>query len=75
MIIITYQRAKCIGCNYCVELDFEHWRITKKDGKSTLIGAIEKKGFHTLKLNSGDVALHNKVAKVCPADIIWVKEV
>ncbi len=75
MIVITYQRAKCIGCNYCVELDFEHWRITKKDGKCTLIGSTDKKGFHTLKLQSGDIDLHKKVAKACPADIIWVKEV
>ncbi len=75
MIIITYQRAKCIGCNYCVELDFEHWRITRKDGKCTLIGSINKKGFHTLKLLQGDLKLHKKVASACPVDIIKVKEV
>ena len=75
MIVVTYQRAKCIGCNYCVELDREHWRLSKKDGKCTLIGSIEKKGFHTLKLTSGDFDLHEKVAKGCPVAIIKVKEV
>jgi len=73
VIIITYQREKCIGCNYCVEMDFTHWRMTKKDGKCTLLGSTNKKGFHTLKLNSGDFNLHKKVEKACPARIIKVK--
>ena len=73
MIVITYQREKCIGCNYCVEMDFENWRMTKKDGKSTLLGSVNRKGFHTLRLNSGDIDLHDRVAKVCPVDVIKVR--
>ncbi len=75
MIIITYQRAKCIGCNYCVELDAENWRLSKKDGKCTLMGSHDKKGFHTKKILTGDFSLHEKVSKACPVGIIKVKEV
>jgi len=75
VIIITYQRSKCIGCNYCVELDYEHWRLSKKDGKCNLIGSTEKKGFHTLKIHSGNIHLHGKVSKSCPVGIIKVKKV
>lgn len=75
MIVITYQRDKCIGCNYCVELDVEHWRLSKRDGKSNLLGSQEKKGFHTLKITSGELDFHEKVSKSCPAGIIKVKEV
>ncbi|MHB8402007.1 MAG: hypothetical protein ACYDCN_08335 [Bacteroidia bacterium] len=42
MIRITQQRAKCIGCNACVEAAFYRWRISRKDGKCTLIGGKEK---------------------------------
>jgi len=38
MITIIQQRAKCIGCNYCVELAPQRWRMSKKDGKG-LVGS------------------------------------
>ncbi len=43
MIQITYQRGKCIGCNYCIELAPERWKMNKKDGRSLLLGAKNKK--------------------------------
>ena len=49
MVIITLQRKKCIGCNYCVELAPGQFRMSKKDGKSVLLHSEEKKGFHTIK--------------------------
>jgi Fe-S-cluster-containing dehydrogenase component len=45
MIRIQQHRYKCIGCNACVEADKYRWRISKKDGKSTLVGGTEKKGW------------------------------
>ena len=47
MIRITHQREKCIGCNYCVEIAYDRWRMSKKDGKCTLIEGKNKKGFFT----------------------------
>ena len=43
MIRIFHYRSKCIGCNACVEVAPGRWRISKKDGKSVLVGGKEKK--------------------------------
>ena len=76
MIIITLQRDKCIGCNYCVELAPEQFRMSKKDGKSVLLHAINKKGFHTLKSNDEMIFDDcDKAAKACPVKIISVKSI
>ena len=74
MVIITHQREKCIGCNYCVELAFNQWRMSKKDGKATLIGAENKKGFHTLRSTDNQFYDDNvRAAEACPVNIIKVK--
>ena len=73
MVIITQQRAKCIGCNYCVELAFDQWRMSKKDGKATLLNAEDKKGFHTLKIDNSEFDNNVKAAEACPVNIIKVK--
>jgi len=74
MVVITLQRAKCIGCNYCVELAPGQFQMSKKDGKAVLLHANEKKGFYTLK-SLDDSLLDNaiKAKKVCPVKIISVK--
>ena len=75
MVIITHQRDKCIGCNYCVELAHAQWRMSKKDGKSVLLGAVNKKGFHTAKVYDDEVFEDNvKAAEACPVNIIKVSK-
>ncbi len=74
MVVITLQRKKCIGCNYCVELAPEQFQMSKKDGKSVLLHTKEKKGFFTLK--SPDELIFEScqnAAKACPVNIISVK--
>lgn len=73
MVIITQQRDKCIGCNYCVELAPAHWRMSKKDGKCTLLGSKNKKGFHTARVGDEEFDDNVKAAKACPVNIIDVK--
>lgn len=73
MVIITHQRDKCIGCNYCVELAYDQWRMSKKDGKATLLGAINKRGFHTARVDNADYDANVKAAEACPVNIIKVK--
>ncbi len=74
MVIITLQRNKCIGCNYCVELAPKQFQMSKKDGKSVLLHAQEKKGFHTLKSPDHSIYEDNIKAKdACPVKIISVK--
>ncbi|NAW52053.1 ferredoxin [Elizabethkingia argentiflava] len=76
MVIITLQREKCIGCNYCAEFAPEFFRMSKKDGKTVLLKSTDKKGFFTLKTpreEAFDPA--EKAAKACPVNIISVKTV
>ena len=73
MVIITHQREKCIGCNYCVELAYNHWRMSKKDGKATLLGGENKKGFHTLRTDNAEFDDNKRAADTCPVKIINVK--
>lgn len=74
MVIITLQREKCIGCNYCAEFAPNFFRMSKKDGKSVLLRTVDKKGFYTLKTpNVEALELCEKAAKACPVNIISVK--
>ena len=75
MVIITQQRIKCIGCNYCVEAAPERWRMSKKDGRCTLIGSKDKKGFHTARVGDDEFENNVKAAAACPVNIIKVKKI
>lgn len=75
MVIITLQREKCIGCNYCVEFAPKQFQMSKKDGKTVLIKSINNKGFHTLKTTDHSIVENCEQAeKACPVHIISVKE-
>lgn len=75
MVIVTLQRDKCIGCNYCVEMAPAQFQMSKKDGKSVLIHSQNNKGFFTLKSHDHTIAEHCELAaKACPVKIITVKE-
>ncbi len=73
MVRISHWRKKCIGCNACVEAAPMRWRISRKDGKSVLVGGVEKKGVFLLKTeetHSDSLALKN-----CPVRIIRMERV
>jgi ferredoxin len=74
MIAVTLQRQKCIGCNYCVELCPELFRMSKKDGKTVLLKSIDKKGFFTVRVNDVLIDSSNAAASACPVKIIQVRE-
>jgi len=74
MVVITLQRNKCIGCNYCVELAPQQFQMSKKDGKSVLLHSQNKKGFFTIKSNEDMIfETCENAAKACPVKIINVK--
>lgn len=75
MIVITYQREKCIGCNYCEEYAAYRWRISKKDGKAVLLNARERRGFYTARVNDDELDDNLKAAEACPVKIIQVKKI
>lgn len=76
MVIVTLQRDKCIGCNYCEEFAPEFFRMSKKDGKSVLLRSIDKKGFYTIKTPQHEsFEPCDRASKACPVKIISVKEI
>ncbi|MBD0823412.1 MULTISPECIES: ferredoxin [Aestuariibaculum] len=76
MVVVTLQRNKCIGCNYCVELAPNQFQMSKKDGKSVLLKSAEKKGFFTIKSNDYNILEDcENAAKACPVKIIDVKNI
>lgn len=69
--IIQY-RNKCIGCGVCFEQQPELWRMSKKDGKATLLKAVNKKNVFILKIDSAAVTRSKHLAAACPVRIIKV---
>lgn len=74
MPTVVQRRFKCIGCNYCVELAPEFWRMSRKDGKSVLLGAEDKRGNFVLKISEADVEQNRRAAEACPVKIIDVRD-
>ncbi len=74
MVIVTLQRNKCIGCNYCVELAPQNFQMSRRDGKSVLLKSRDKRGFHTIKSQDNTIFEScNEAKKACPVKIIEVK--
>ena len=69
---IIHYRNKCIGCGVCFELQPELWRMSKKDGKATLIKAVKKKDVHIADVNETNYSACMSVAQQCPVNIIKV---
>ncbi|MBO9202521.1 MULTISPECIES: ferredoxin [Niastella] len=69
--IIQY-RSKCIGCGFCHELQPELWRISRKDGKATLLKGTEKKNVFVLSVTETAATSARLVAAGCPVRIIKV---
>ena len=69
---IVHYRNKCIGCGICYELQPELWRMSKKDGKATLLKAILKKDVFIVSLPEASKNHSLEVAKKCPVKIIKV---
>jgi ferredoxin len=72
MAKIIHYRNKCIGCGVCFELQPELWRMSKKDGKATLLKAVAKKEVFVLAVNDSIHLKTQEVAKQCPVKIIKV---
>ncbi|WMX13075.1 MULTISPECIES: ferredoxin [unclassified Aureispira] len=75
MVTISLQRAKCIGCNYCCEMASDRWAMSKKDGKTVLIGSENKRGFHIVKVGDHEYEDNKRAEKACPVNIIKVVSV
>ena len=59
-----------------MELAPAQFQMSRKDGKSVLLRAVDRKGFHTLKFPDYSILEEcNAAAKACPVKIISVKEI
>lgn len=74
MVRIFHQRNKCIGCNACVEVHRDRWRMSRRDGKSTLVGATEQNGIYTMTVEADEFQSNQRAAMNCPMKIIKVEQ-
>lgn len=74
MVRIIHQRNKCIGCYYCAEIAPNNWKMSKEDGKATLLNSTEKKGFYISITGDEDFIDNKDAADVCPVGIIKVEK-
>lgn len=73
MIRIIHQREKCIGCNACVEAAPGRWRVSRKDGRCTLVGGVDKKGFFSVVVPDHEEEENQIAARNCPVRIIRIE--
>lgn len=72
---VIQQRNKCIGCGACKEVAAMRWQMSTADGKSTLIGATQKKGFYVTLIDETEINENVLAMKSCPVRIIQIIEV
>lgn len=75
MIRIIQQRVRCIGCNACVEAAPYRWRISRRDGKCTLVHGEEKKGYFSVIVGDDEYESNSNAALHCPVNIIKVEKI
>jgi ferredoxin len=50
------------------------WRLSRKDGKCTLIGGVDKKGFYVVVVGDDEFDDNVSAAKHCPVNIIKIEK-
>ncbi len=69
---VLQQRDKCIGCNACMEAAPGRWRMSKVDGKCTLVGGIQKRDFFSVVIDEIEFEENRLAMKNCPVHIIQI---
>lgn len=57
-----------------MELAPQRWRMSRKDGKSVLLEAKDKKGFWSVRVREEELESNLQAAKACPVHIIQIVE-
>lgn len=70
---IIHNRKKCIGCNACVEIAPQTWKMDDKDGKSRLISSAPKRDLFIGEVFECDLIANKQAAEACPVKIIKVE--
>lgn len=74
MFKLIHHRSRCIGCNACVEIANQRWRMSKRDGKAVLLGAIEKKGVYSISLSYAELEENQQALEACPVKVIQIQK-
>ncbi len=74
MFTIIYYRKKCIGCGVCAEMAPERWRMSRKDGRCTLVRGLEKKGIYRAQAGMDELEANKAAATNCPVNVIKILE-
>lgn len=69
---VIFYRNQCIGCGICFEIQPELWRMSKKDGKATLLKSIAKKDVFIVPVSNDFGQQTRKVMAACPVKIIKI---
>lgn len=69
---LIHYRDNCIGCGICYEMQPTFWRMSKKDGKASLVKAIQKRNVYILDINEQDAIASQATVVACPVNIIKV---
>ena len=72
MIRIIQYRDRCIGCFACVEANPDRWRISRSDGKSTLVDARQKGSAFTTTVPEFELEPNLRAEKNCPVNVIRI---
>jgi ferredoxin len=72
MVRIIHFRGKCIGCNACVEIHPDRWRMSRSDGKCVLIDGHQKKDHFTALVHDLEYEANESAAANCPVKVIRV---
>jgi ferredoxin len=67
---LVQYREQCIGCGICQELQPDTWRMSKKDGKASLLYSIQKKNIHIVSIHGSMIEISRQVIAACPAKVI-----
>lgn len=70
---IIHYRNKCIGCGLCHEQQSELWRMSRRDGKATLLNSIKKNEVSVLPLKEIYREKLEEVVKGCPVKVIKIQ--
>ena len=67
---LVHYRKKCIGCGICYQQQPLYWRMSKKDGKATLLNAAIKKDVQVLDVNDEAAEANRQLINACPVRVI-----
>lgn len=69
---VLHHRNNCIGCNICFEIWPLRWRLSRVDGKCTLVDGVEKKGVWQARISADELEENRKAAEACPVKVIRI---